>query len=73
MTHRYRLIALFLILCVGFSVLPTPNVSAAKQCDPDGKQASGAIYRICMPESRNWNGILIIYAHGYSCGVAPAF
>jgi pimeloyl-ACP methyl ester carboxylesterase len=32
----------------------------------DGIQPSGAAYRICMPAV--WNGILVIYAHGY---VAP--
>ena len=33
----------------------------------DGTQTSGALYRICMPNS-NWNGELVVYAHGY---VAP--
>jgi pimeloyl-ACP methyl ester carboxylesterase len=32
----------------------------------DGPQASGATYRICMPQT--WNGDLVVYAHGY---VAP--
>ncbi|MCX6043690.1 MAG: prolyl oligopeptidase family serine peptidase [Chloroflexi bacterium] len=32
----------------------------------DGAQTSGATYRICMPAQ--WNGMLIVYAHGY---VAP--
>lgn len=32
-------------------------------CDPDGVQASGAVYRICMPFL--WNGDLLVYAHGY--------
>ncbi|MFA6242498.1 MAG: prolyl oligopeptidase family serine peptidase [Candidatus Hydrogenedentales bacterium] len=35
------------------------------KCDPDGTQASGAIYRICMPPDGAWNGGLIVYAHGY--------
>ena len=38
-------------------------------CDPDGIQASGAIYRICVPN--NWNGDLIIYAHGYVSATEP--
>ncbi len=32
-------------------------------CDPDGTQASGATYRICMPSV--WNRTLVVYAHGY--------
>ena len=36
---------------------------AASHCEPDGTQASGAIYRICMPDT--WNGNLVVYAHGY--------
>lgn len=34
-------------------------------CEPDGVQPGGAIYRICMPASRPWNGDLVIWAHGY--------
>ena len=40
---------------------------APMTCAPDGTQASGAKYRICMPASA-WNGGLLVYAHGY---VAP--
>ncbi|HEV8702957.1 MAG TPA: hypothetical protein VGV60_16930 [Candidatus Polarisedimenticolia bacterium] len=40
-----------------------PATAAVSTCDPDGTQASGAIYRICMPQT--WNGDLVIYAHGY--------
>lgn len=40
-------------------------VAAASFCDPDGVQASGAIYRICMPGAGQWNGDLVVYAHGY--------
>ncbi len=38
---------------------------AAAVCGPDGVQASGAVYRICMPEPGQWNGKLVIWAHGY--------
>jgi len=38
---------------------------AQATCDPDGVQASGAIYRICMPEPQHWNGDLVVWAHGY--------
>ncbi len=43
----------------------TPARAAALACT-DGLQESGATYRICMPT--NWNGKLLVYAHGY---VAP--
>ncbi|MCC6587043.1 MAG: hypothetical protein IT168_10160 [Bryobacterales bacterium] len=34
-------------------------------CAPDAKQASGAVYRVCMPQPSCFNGNLVIYAHGY--------
>jgi hypothetical protein len=37
---------------------------AQSVCDPDGVQASGSIYRICMPTS-GYNGMLVIWAHGF--------
>ena len=39
---------------------------APMACDPDKTQASGAVYRICMPVF--WSRDLLVYAHGY---VAP--
>ncbi len=47
-----------------FGMLAAPAV-AASFCDPDDVQASGAIYRICMPGAGQWNGDLVVYAHGY--------
>jgi pimeloyl-ACP methyl ester carboxylesterase len=41
------------------------RVAAASNCLPDGTQASGARYRICMPDAGHWNGDLVLYAHGY--------
>lgn len=40
-------------------------------CEPDGTQSSGAIYRICMPPNWWWNGDLVIYAHGYVAAHEP--
>ena len=40
-------------------------------CDPDGVQASGAIYRICMPVFPPWNGDLLVFAHGYVAANQP--
>lgn len=45
---------------------PQPADPWTSVCEPDGYQSSGAIYRICMPESDFWyNGNLVIWAHGY--------
>jgi pimeloyl-ACP methyl ester carboxylesterase len=45
--------------------VPPDSPAAPMACEPDGTQASGAIYRICMPALLPWNGELIVYAHGY--------
>ncbi len=47
------------------AALPAARPAAAPTvtCEPDGVQASGAIYRICMPAV--WNGDLVLFAHGY--------
>lgn len=42
----------------------TAPVTPLATCE-DGVQASGARYRICMPEGDAWNGDLLVYAHGY--------
>jgi pimeloyl-ACP methyl ester carboxylesterase len=55
--------AFVLALC-GLSILGTsgtPSAGAAT-CE-DGVQPSGAVYRICMPDT--WNGHLMVWAHGY--------
>ncbi len=51
--------ALFLITTSGTFAQCTST------CSPDGKQASGASYRICMPQPGCYNGNLVVYAHGY--------
>ena len=60
-----RSIPLFLCVAaslpIGAALAPAPLFAAA--CEPDGLQASGAVYRICMPA--RWNGSLVIFAHGY--------
>jgi len=44
---------------------------APMACEPDGTQASGAKYRICMPGVSPWNGDLFVYAHGYVPATEP--
>jgi len=55
-----------------FACLVSPALLLAvcptSTCQPDGTQASGAKYRICMPDTSCWNGNLVVFAHGY---VAP--
>jgi len=48
-----------------------PGVFAASNCGPDGVQPGGSIYRVCMPDAGDWNGDLVIWAHGYVEAVAP--
>lgn len=56
-----------LVFAVVLATLPASafawcNVST---CAPDGQQASGAVYRVCMPEPSCWNNELVVFAHGY--------
>ncbi len=60
-----RLFGIFCALTALFWGATAHVVAAPSACE-DGQQASGATYRICMPS--NWNGKLLVYAHGY---VAP--
>ena len=56
---------------VFFLVVAHPrSAQAADGCDPDGVQASGSIYRICMPTS-GYNGYLIVWAHGFQDAGTP--
>jgi pimeloyl-ACP methyl ester carboxylesterase len=62
------LIALLAAACGGDSSGPNDNGGGDQGITPsagctDGTQTSGALYRICFPA--NWNGELVMYAHGY--------
>ncbi len=48
------------------ALLLVSNVLAqsSSNCLPDGMQSDGATYQICMPTAQ-WNGGLLIFAHGY--------
>ncbi len=43
----------------------------ASFCAPDGLQASGSIYRICMPPADVYNGKLVVFAHGFQDANTP--
>jgi pimeloyl-ACP methyl ester carboxylesterase len=65
MTPMSRFV-LALALTLGFA----SAASADSVCDPDGLQASGSVYRICMP-SGPYNGMLVIWAHGFQDAGTP--
>ena len=56
-------------LSAAASVLPVAFRDAGTSCRrpaiQDGVQESGSIYRICMPAAGAYNGILVIWAHGF--------
>ena len=52
-------------------LLAAPATQAESICDPDGLQASGSIYRICLPPAAEYNGDLIIWAHGFQDAGTP--
>lgn len=59
MTRPFRL---FPLLLLALSLLAS---GAEAACGPDRIQASGAIYRICMPSTVPYNGRLVVWAHGF--------
>ena len=65
MRHRIGHAALIIALASGAGWPGALNAHAESNCAPDGLQASGAVYRICMPAPGAWNGDLVLYAHGY--------
>jgi pimeloyl-ACP methyl ester carboxylesterase len=48
----------------------TGSAQSVSNCEPDGVQDSGSIYRICMPTGE-YNGSLVIWAHGYQDATEP--
>lgn len=56
------------ILLFSFLAVPALPQSA---CEPDGVQASGSKYRICMPPAERYNGSLVIWAHGFQDAGTP--
>ncbi len=57
-------------LVIFFSLFAVP-ARAESICDPDGVQSSGSVYRICMPPPAEYNGILVIWAHGFQDAGTP--
>src|SRR3954471_1652713 len=63
-----RRVPVLLAVLLFVSVIPA---QAASTCDPDGRQGSGSIYRICMPAPADYNGVLVIWAHGFQDAGTP--
>ena len=64
MSPRTRAFLVVLTIACTLPIAPVAAEGAISGCQ-DGLQASGAVYRICIPEAEAWNGDLLIYAHGY--------
>src|SRR5688500_10780544 len=58
-------------LAVVLLLLVSLAAPAQSICDPDGVQASGSKYRICMPPAAAYNGSLIVWAHGFQDAGTP--
>jgi pimeloyl-ACP methyl ester carboxylesterase len=58
------------VLAFVFAVGLASSANAESICDPDALQASGSVYRICMP-SAPYNGMLVIWAHGFQDAGTP--
>ena len=61
--------ALLAAVLLSFCPRPVHAQPAPQETCEDGLQASGAVYRICMPPV--WNGDLMVYAHGYVPSTRP--
>ncbi len=72
MRRQFRWFAIILLLLTATFILQSPAWAdgSSSNCDPDGVQDSGAIYRICMPTGP-WNGDLVVFAHGYVSPFEP--
>ncbi len=64
-------IRLALSLLIVLPLIVPGTVRSDSICDPDGVQDSGSIYRICMPPENEYNGDLVIWAHGFQDAGTP--
>jgi pimeloyl-ACP methyl ester carboxylesterase len=58
-------------IAIALLLLFSAPSSAQANCDPDKTQGSGSIYRICMPPAAAYNGMLVIWAHGFQDAGTP--
>ena len=62
------ILGLVLVFAFTFAI---PAMGQAQDCDILGMQSSGAEFCIEMPPEGNWNGALVIFAHGYVSAEEP--
>lgn len=80
MRTTFRLFLLVTLLLAGFAFAPAGPARAESPYPPclegstqlTGSSAGGALWFICVPSVPAWNGVLVIYAHGYESPVDPA-
>jgi pimeloyl-ACP methyl ester carboxylesterase len=61
-----------LVIGLFFAVNVAGTDSARAQSNVvEGVQASGSIYRICTPPPNRYNGVLVVYAHGFQDATQP--
>jgi len=68
MSIKLKISGLFISV---FFLFALPAAQAESICDPDGFQDSGSIYRICQPPAAQYNGDLVIWAHGFQDAGTP--
>jgi pimeloyl-ACP methyl ester carboxylesterase len=80
MRTTFRLFLLVTLLLSAFAFAPAGPARAETPYPPclegstqlTGSSAGGASWFICVPSVPVWNGVLVIYAHGYESPVDPA-
>src|SRR5262249_41833776 len=50
-------------MLLAFATIPTLSARAVADDVVNGSTGPGSVYRLVRPT--NWNGILVVYAHGY--------
>ena len=66
-----RLVAAVAAAVLAGAGSPALALCRSSTCSPDGRQQSGAVYRLCLPEPSCWNGDLVVLAHGYVSSSRP--
>jgi pimeloyl-ACP methyl ester carboxylesterase len=59
------------VLIVLVSLFWAASAQSESICAPDGVQESDSIYRICMPPDGEYNGSLVVWAHGFQDAGTP--
>ena len=64
MKQPILVLSVVLLALQGSAPFAQVGAQPPERCE-QGTQTDGAIYLICLPEDRPWNGDLVIFAHGY--------